>query len=54
MSTIDFNQLLGLSLLDIAPAEPIAGNAHSDSSESFDDYLQQARTTSSDSGNNGA
>lgn len=53
MATIDINQVLALSLLDIAPPEPTAVNARSDPRESFNDYLQRARTSSADSGNNG-
>ena len=42
MSTIDFNQLIGSSPLDMAPADPISENPHPDPNGSFNDYLQRA------------
>jgi flagellar hook-length control protein FliK len=52
MSIIDLNQLIGLSLLDIAPAESGAVNARQDSSTLFDDFLLQAQNSSINTGSN--
>ena len=46
MSIIDLNQLIGMSLLDITPAESGAVNARQDSSELFNDFLLRAQNSS--------
>jgi flagellar hook-length control protein FliK len=53
MSNIDLNQLIRLSLLDTALAEPGAGNARPGIGGSFNDFLQRAQYYSTDAGNNG-
>jgi flagellar hook-length control protein FliK len=54
MSPIELNQLSGLSPLDMLPAEASADQMVTDCRESFNDYLQRAKISSSDFPNNAA
>lgn len=51
---IDLNQLIVMPLFDAVPAEPNGGYAQSNPNESFNDYLQRARTSSADAGQSSA